>query len=138
MDIYDIRRANLRELMRTWGGPTSLAHKLGHTNGSYIAQLAGPNPSREISEKVARGIEQSLALPIGWMDKRNEPGQSAPGLDDTLLTRCIRAVTAAAEDLGARPPAHKFADLVALAYEHAQVTGQCNEAHIKRLVRLTK
>lgn len=26
--------------MKQWGGPTSLAKKLGHSNGSYLAQLA--------------------------------------------------------------------------------------------------
>ena len=29
--VFDQRRDNLRELARTWGGPTSLAKKLGHT-----------------------------------------------------------------------------------------------------------
>jgi hypothetical protein len=51
---YDIRRENLRTLIKTWGGPTSLAKKLGHANGSYLAQIAGPHPRRDISEKVAR------------------------------------------------------------------------------------
>ena len=40
MDVYEIRRANLRKLMADWGGPTILAAKLGHSNGSYLAQLA--------------------------------------------------------------------------------------------------
>ena len=64
--VYDQRRDNLRALMTQWGGPTSMAKKLGHSNGSYVAQLAGPNPSREISEKVAREMEAKLGLPIGW------------------------------------------------------------------------
>ena len=38
--VYEQRRENLRELMRTWGGPSSLAKKLGHSNGSYLASLA--------------------------------------------------------------------------------------------------
>lgn len=137
MDIYEIRRANLRQLMRDWGGPTSLATKLGHTNGSYLAQLAGPNPSREISEKVARAIEVALDLPAGWMDKRNEPRQSA-GLDEQTLAKAIRVVTAALDDAGLRPPSNKFADLVSLVYEHARTTGRVDEAHVQRLVRLMK
>ena len=28
--VYDVRRENLRQLMKLWGGPTSLAKKLGH------------------------------------------------------------------------------------------------------------
>ena len=64
--VYDIRRENLRALMKTWGGPTSLAKKLGHANGSYLAQIGGPNPRREISEKVAREIETKLGLALGY------------------------------------------------------------------------
>ena len=51
---YDKRRENLRRLIGQWGGPTSLSKKLGHANGSFIAQIAGPNPRREISERTAR------------------------------------------------------------------------------------
>jgi hypothetical protein len=56
LDVYRTRRENLRDLSRSWGGPTSLAKKLGHSNGSYLAQLIGPHPSRDVSEKVARII----------------------------------------------------------------------------------
>ena len=56
--VYEIRRTNLRSLMTQWGGPTSLSRKLGHANGSYLAQLIGPHPSREISEKVARELKR--------------------------------------------------------------------------------
>jgi hypothetical protein len=62
--VYETRRVNLRALINQWGGPTSLSRKLGHSNGSYIAQIAGPHPSREISEKVAREVESKLGLPI--------------------------------------------------------------------------
>lgn len=72
--IYDTRRDNLRALIGQWGGPTSLAKKLGHSNGSYIAQLAGPRPSREVSEKVAREIEKVLGLPVAWMDQDHPTG----------------------------------------------------------------
>ena len=39
--VYDTRRTNLRSLIGQWGGPTSLSKKLGHSNGSYLAQLVG-------------------------------------------------------------------------------------------------
>lgn len=68
-NVFEIRRDNLRRLMEQWGGPTSLAKKLGHSNGSYVAQLAGPHPTRDLSEKVARGpahaiITLSGSLPV--------------------------------------------------------------------------
>lgn len=38
-NTYEQRRANLRNLMREWGGLTSLAKKRGRANGSYVAAL---------------------------------------------------------------------------------------------------
>lgn len=87
--VFDQRRDNLRELARTWGGPTSLAKKLGHTNGSYLAQLAGPHPTREISEKVAREMERKLGLPLGWLDQVHAEGSRQ--IDDAALSACERS-----------------------------------------------
>lgn len=133
--VYDQRRDNLRSLIRTWGGPTSLAKKLGHSNGSYLAQLAGPSPSREVSEKVAREIEGKLALPTGWLDQ--EHGESRM-VDDEALSACVRAVAAALRDAGHRATPDQMADLTALAYEHVKLTGRVDESFIQKLVRLTQ
>lgn len=135
MDIYEVRRVNLRKLMADWGGPTSLSARLGHSNGSYLAQLVGPNPSREVSEKVARSIEAKLGLPLGWMDREKA---ERPALDDEKLAQCVRAVAAAVRDTNANPSPEQFSELVALAYEHAVASGQCSEAYINRIVRLIK
>lgn len=133
--VYDQRRENLRSLVKTWGGPTSLAKKLGHTNGSYLAQLAGPNPSREVSEKVAREMELALGLPVGWLD--SEHGNTR-GIDDEALGTCVRAVAAALRDVGHRATPDQLADLTALAYEHTRLVGRVDETYITKLVRLTK
>ncbi len=130
---YETRRLNLRALMREWGGPTTLAKKLGHANGSYLAQIAGPNPSREISEKVAREVEHALGLPLGWMDQEHAGGTR---VDDAALGDCVRAVAAALRDENKRPDPEKYGALVSLAYDYMRLTGRVDEAHIKKLVRL--
>lgn len=135
-NVYEQRRDNLRELIRTWGGPTSLAKKLGHSNGSYIAQLAGPHPSREVSEKVARELEAKLGLPLGWLD--GEHNGNPRQLDDAALSDCVRAVAAALRDAGHKATPDQMADLAALAYEHTKLIGRVDEAFINKLVRLTK
>lgn len=134
--VYDLRRDNLRALMTQWGGPTSLAKKLGHANGSYIAQLAGPNPSRDVSEKVAREMEGKLGLPIGWFDQEH-PGNGRQ-IDDDTLAACVRAVAAEIRDVGHNPSPDVYANLVGLAYEHARLVGRVDEPFIKRIVGLTK
>ena len=133
---YDQRRENLRALTKQWGGPTSLARKLGHSNGSYLAQLIGPHPSRDISEKVAREIEIKLNLPVGWLD--SEQGNGTRQVDDSVLGECVRAVAAALRDAGVKATPDQMADLASLTYEHAKLTGRIDEAFIKRIVRLTK
>ena len=134
--VYALRRENLRALMREWGGPTSLAKKLGHSNGSYLAQLIGPHPSREVSEKVAREIEGKLALPVGWLDGEHD-GQGRQ-IDDQTLGECVRAVAAAIRDAGLRPDPDTYANLVSLAYEHTKLTGRVDEPYINKLVRLIR
>jgi hypothetical protein len=134
--VYDQRRDNLRALMTQWGGPTSMAKKLGHTNGSYIAQLAGPNPSREISEKVAREMEGKLGLPIGWLDQ--EHAGNGRQVDEETLSACVRAVAAAIRDANLKPDPDAYAILVGLAYEHAKLTGRIDEPFIIKLIGLTR
>ena len=135
-NVYDIRRDNLRTLISQWGGPTSLARKLGYANGSYLAQLAGPHPSRDVSEKVAREIEARVRLPVGWLDQE-QVGGGRP-LDDQGLAECVRAVASVIRDAGLRPPPETYATLAQLAYEHARLTGVVDEAYIKRLVSLLR
>jgi hypothetical protein len=135
MSVYKMRRENLRKLMTEWGGPTSLAKKLGHTNGSYIAQLAGPHPSREVSEKVAREIESKLGLPTTWLDSDHNGGGRK--VDDETLSLCVGAVAAAVRDASLRPDSKTYGTLVQLAYEHTKLTGRVDESYIQRLVRLT-
>ncbi len=134
--IYEIRRDNLRALMKTWGGPTSLAKKLGHANGSYLAQIAGPHPRREISEKVAREIEEKLGVALGWMDQAHErtPGK----LNDKALADCVRAVAACLRDAGLRPDPDAYATLVQLVYDRAKLTGLVDESFVKQLIGLIR
>jgi hypothetical protein len=133
--VYEQRRDNLRKLQVEWGGPTSLAKKLGHSNGSYLAQLIGPHPSREISEKVAREIETKLALPSNWLDA--EHGASPRQVDDNTLALCVGAVAAAVRDAGAKVAPQAYGTLVTLAYEHCKLTGRIDESFIQKLVGLT-
>lgn len=66
--VYDVRRANLRMLIGEYEGVLQLGVKLGHKSGSYLSQLAGPRPTRDVSEKLAREFEATLGLPAGWLD----------------------------------------------------------------------
>lgn len=67
-DIYEIRKANLRVLMEDAGGPNNLAKRLSLSNPSFLSHLAGPRPSRNITEKTARKIEQTMGLSENWLD----------------------------------------------------------------------
>jgi hypothetical protein len=133
MDVYRTRRANLRALAQQWGGPTSLAKKLGHSNGSYLAQLIGPNPSREVSEKTAREIEKRLGLPVAWMDQEN-PASAQP--DDSQLAECVKAVATCLRDAGLRPGPETYSQVVALVYDRLRLTGRVDEPYIQRLLAL--
>jgi len=133
---FDTRRTNLRRLMEQWGGPTSLAAKLGHSNGSYMAQLAGPHPTRDVSEKVARQIELTLGLPPNWMDVRHRPTPTEP--NTSVLIDVVAAVTDVLQSEGVKLRRDKFTELVNLTYERASDTGSIDQIYLQRLVRLLK
>ena len=134
--VFDIRRANLRKLAEQWGGPTTLAAKLGHSNGSYMAQLAGPHPTRDVSEKVAREIEKTLGLPHGWMDKQHKGVLGQPDTD--ALIEVVALVRDVLEAEGIKAPKAKFAEIVNLVYERAQETNAEERAFARRLANLLK
>ncbi|OZI23733.1 hypothetical protein CAL26_09895 [Bordetella genomosp. 9] len=65
--VHEARRANLRLLAAKYDGPHNLADKLRYSR-SFLSQLIGKNPSRDIGERTARAIETKLSLPMGWLD----------------------------------------------------------------------
>lgn len=134
--VFDVRRANLRKLMEQWGGPTSLSVKLGHANGSYMAQLAGPHPSRDVSEKVAREIERKLGLSPMWMDQQHK---GAPGQPDTnLLIEVVALVQDLLHGSSVKLSKEKFTEVVNLVYEQAAETNANPQAYARRIINLLK
>jgi len=74
MDINGIRRKNLRKFIEKMKSQADLADKL-EMDPSYLSQIAGINPSKNIGTRVARDIEKKLGLSDGWMD-RDHSGES--------------------------------------------------------------
>jgi hypothetical protein len=134
--VYAVRLENLRHLIRQWDGPGNLARKLGHANASFVVQLAGPNPRRRISEKVARDIEACLKLSAGWMD---EPHKDAPlQIDDTFLRECVRMVSQCVRDAHLTLDPDVVANLTSLSYEHARAVGSIDRVFVESLLELIK
>lgn len=65
--VYEARRNNLRLLIAEHGIPRVM-ELMGWTSQSLISQHTGTNPTRNLSEKLARRAESELGLPFGWMD----------------------------------------------------------------------
>lgn len=66
--VFAARRGNLRLLADKYDGPSKLAEALKLKHPSYLSQLIGPNPQRNVSERTARAYETRLGLPTGWLD----------------------------------------------------------------------
>jgi SAM-dependent methyltransferase len=83
--LLQTRRQNLRREVEARGGPSAVAKLLGHSNGTYLPQLIGPNPIRDISEQSARKIEEKLHLPYGSLQSPGiTPPPTMPTLYDTI------------------------------------------------------
>lgn len=138
-DAYEVRRENLRRLIEQWSGPKALGVKLGYKNASFLVQMAGPNPSREITEATSRKIEQALDLPAGWMDQAQSSGNGPVHIDHTLISRAIKAVVQTADDLRMVLSASKLGDIVSLVYDDAEANGGAVRADfVRRLVQLMR
>lgn len=141
-NAFENRRASLRLLVEQWGGPLPLSKKLGYSNASFVSQMSGPHPTREVTEKTARKIEELLGLPVGWMDTehREKPSVVAPTpIDVSLVARIVRVVAQTAEDGGVALTPDKMGDVVALVYGDAERRGgDIDNAFLNRVLRLTQ
>lgn len=155
-NVSDIRRENIRVLLNAQGrgGVSKLSRAMNLKNPSFLSQMVGPNPTREVTEKVARKIEEVTGLPSGALDKpqgatktvaaeagtasaapRNEP--TSQSLD--MVSSVIRMVGEAYEAEGVVLAPTKFSDLVALVLaESMERGGEPRVEKVRALVRLTK
>ena len=135
------RRENLRKLMTERGGPLVLAKRLGYRNSPFLIPLAGPNPTREISERTARAIEQALDLPELWLDEPHDgPAErKSADVNTETVASAIRICAEVCEELGVALKPVKFADLVTLAYSDAASSGApVRVDFVRKLVQLMK
>jgi hypothetical protein len=139
MDVGEIRRSRLRHLINEYGGQLPLAKAIGQFGASYLTQLAGPNPTRAVSEKFARKVERALSLPTGWMDRDHDvpPGVAEDVAAYSAGWRSVAdAVAAVLGRLAARRvnlSPTQVAALVDVAYAHGD-----DPAFLDRLIRLVE
>lgn len=133
MSLQELRRKNLRSLIKQWDGPSNLANKLHHSGPSYLSQLVSGR--RPITEKTARAIEAVLELPAGWLDA-DQSAAATVRIDPTLINAVMRAVMGALEEARVHLTPNRLADLVSLVYTDAAEHGRVNETLVARVVRL--
>lgn len=143
MKIAELRRENLRALIEEHGGVSRLAEKLGYASPSFLVQQAGPNPTREVTEKSVRKFEKALGLPEGYLDRPPEPETPAPpasSLNPEAIGDVIRLVGSLMQRESIPvPSAQRFTDVIALAVVDAMEHGGVpRENHIRQVVRLLK
>lgn len=134
-DVYEIRRTNLRLLIDQWGGPKPLAKKLGYRKASFMVQMAGPHPTRGVTERTARRIEKVLELPDGWMDKEVETGTVA-SVNNAFVQTVIQTVAQEAEDSGIKLSPAKLSNIVFMVLEDSEGSNTIRPEYIKQLLQL--
>jgi hypothetical protein len=146
--VKDIRRENLRRLIQKWRGPLPLSIDLGYANQSFLVQMGGPNPTRDVSEKTARSIEQKLKLPELSMDSDPDAPNKAgtyvralagePKINEQTVFEIVRVVGEAANDQKMVLSPSRFANVVAMTYTDAQSTGKIRSEYITQLLQLLR
>jgi len=69
-EVFKTRRANIARFKEVAGSWNDLARLCGQSP-QLLVNIAGPNPNRSISERLARALEDALQLPAGWLDQRH-------------------------------------------------------------------
>ena len=101
MNIAEVRRENLRAIVATLpGGQAELAERLGK-HPAQINQWIGKTPTRDLSTRSARAIEDCLGLEEGALDTSKAPSFDADILADAI-TYIDKLITRAHLDVGPR------------------------------------
>lgn len=113
-------------------------------SASYLTQLAGPNPSRGITERTARRIENILDLPAYYMDQKCDtspqahlPGPCSSSTARTLLKEVLKEVASQLEGAETKVSYSKFAQIVALTFEDAEERGGLRREFLENLIQLS-
>lgn len=146
--VTDVRRENIRALIKERGGVSRLTKAMAYKNASFLSQMAGPNPTREVTEKTARKIEEVLGLESGVLDREagvqpqtaaSARSPASPALTPEFLGEVIRLVGRAYEAERVPLAPMKFSDVVALTVADSIARGgQPDENHVRAVVRLLK
>ena len=150
--VAEYRRDNIRTLIEKRGGLTKLSKAMGQKNPSFLTQMVGPNPSREVSERTARKVEEVLGLEAGVLDRPMgenlvQPVTTAPptrdqrslGVPPELVGEIIKLVGRAYEAEGVPLAPARFSDLVALTLVDSMARGGSpSEDHVRAVVRLLR
>lgn len=131
-DVRELRRENLRKLIGENGGVLALGLKLGYADGSFLSQVAGPNPRREVSEGIARSIEGKLDMPVGWLDTQHVDAS----FSQELMLECMTAVTEAIQAAGKKVTPQVMREVVGMAFDQAKVSGHIDHDFIRKLANL--
>lgn len=135
-NLEDLRRKRAKLLARQVDGPSGFADIVGIST-SYVSQIIGPHPRREIGERLARKIERAFNKPVGWLDgmSEEEDTQQKIHVDIEKLARLIHTATTMLNHHGAEIQEHKLAKILATAYEES--TDEASENRIlKTLIEL--
>lgn len=131
--VQDFRRQNLRNIAKQYGGVTPLSQLLGYTNASFIVQMIGPNPMRQISEANARKYEKALDLIENSLDAPVEiPDEEVVNGDDIRTRQSTMYRKLKGLPVAAPAPAHITSDMMSreqLADIVSMVGRICGEAN---------
>lgn len=115
MENKEIRKANLEALYEERQKETGMTKAdfagLIDTSPAALSQLMGPNPIRNIGDKLARKIENALGLSFGWLDvlhaEENNANVSFRGLNETKGSYPVISWVSAGQWMEAVEPYHR-------------------------------
>ncbi|MCQ9423355.1 S24 family peptidase [Pseudomonas sp. LJDD11] len=98
MDIYEIRKRNLIELIGN-RRKNACAEQWG-MSPAHLSQILSDKTAKNLGDEVARRIESTEGLPLGWFDSQRSPGVGSYEVcDNQSEYRVTRKAPESAADL---------------------------------------
>lgn len=96
MDSKEIRKINLRALIKAHGGNSAAFAEKVETSPVYLSQIFSKKTKAEIGDRLARKIEARCGKPRGWLDRLEHAGTPTEAEPDQAM-----------KDFAALPPGLK-------------------------------
>lgn len=133
-ELINVRRKNVRQLVKQHGGAARLTERLGYANKGTVSRLVDDNPPNNLSHRQARFFEERLALSPGTLDRIEGDPPATADCDFSLVLADL--VNALGEQRLAAVPEEKFGEICSFVLSRYRANQPIDRRFLMRIIGL--